>query len=871
MKKWMQKGSAILLAAALLTGPAVMAAAAAEDSQTDRLKIAVLSDTHYLSPSLIKGTADFEEQLNGGDRKMFAEGDAFLNAMLDTVQADDPDVLLISGDLTKDGERESHEALAAKLEQFEQQTGTQVYLVPGNHDLNNANATNFNTEDGAAVPATRTTQQDFREIYGDLVYDDDTVIASFTPAAGKQGGGLSYVARPKDGFTIIAIDSARYSADNTDSGTEEHETSGAVGPELESWIVSQVAAAKQRGDTVIGIQHHGVVAHFDMEPDLLPDFLVNDYERLAQVYADAGMSYIFTGHMHANDIAAVTTASGNTLYDIETGSLLTYPSPARAVTITRDIDGRTVNESMEIHTYTGVGPITFINPATGEEQTIEDISAYGKAQGFSSEALTNAANSFLHGYYDQIAATGSRAALENLIGSLLNGGQPLPINQALEIVLPMLITATEPTEGEDFSVYYRDGAVHIDWLGEDNGLRLLITTDGIADTLDYVFSTADQLMVEKSTLDRVIRDAVEEIAAVEVARDGDTAKTLLDYVNFIYQRHLGGEDSQEQPQWAQDARALLASGELTDQLIDLLIHHVSNLLNILLDEMDFTAFTGITGVTLEGGKAGLAVDPNRTPLLTVGNDHSDEILGFALMIAVCNWGTEIPDGYSMKDLLDNAGTLLESLGIGSINLDVESLLKDLINGTPDKEGLLTAELRGELTGFIERAADSMGTDSNYPEDNDTTITTAWQLPMDRTALDQAIAGAEAIDLERYTAETAQAVRDALDAAKALPLTATQAEIDSAAAALQNAVASLVEKTDSTTEPENPSDTTDPEEPDSDGAPSPDGNTTQTPDHTTQAPDSGAANTPDTGDSLAIPFTVMLLSGAVALALLRRKK
>lgn len=871
MKKWMQKGSAILLAAALLTGPAVMAAAAAEDSQTDRLKIAVLSDTHYLSPSLIKGTADFEEQLNGGDRKMFAEGDAFLNAMLDTVRADDPDVLLISGDLTKDGERESHEALAAKLEQFEQQTGTQVYLVPGNHDLNNANATNFNTEDGIAVPATRTTQQDFREIYGDLVYDDDTVIASFTPGASKQGGGLSYVARPKDGFTIIAIDSARYSADNTDSGTEEHETSGAVGPELESWIVSQVAAAKQRGDTVIGIQHHGVVAHFDMEPDLLPDFLVNDYERLTQVYADAGMSYIFTGHMHANDIAAVTTASGNTLYDIETGSLLTYPSPARAVIITRDIEGRTVNESMEIHTYTGVGPITFINPATGEEQTIEDISAYGKAQGFSSEALTNAANSFLHGYYDQIAATGSRAALENLIGSLLNGGQPLPINQALEIVLPMLITATEPTEGEDFSVYYRDGAVHIDWLGEDNGLRLLITTDGIADTLDYVFSTADQLMVEKSTLDRVIRDAVEEIAAVEVARDGDTAKTLLDYVNFIYQRHLGGEDSREQPQWAQDARALLASGELTDQLIDLLIHHVSNLLNILLDEMDFTAFTGITGVTLEGGKAGLAVDPNRTPLLTVGNDHSDEILGFALMIAVCNWGTEIPDGYSMKDLLDNAGALLESLGIGSINLDVESLLKDLINGTPDKEGLLTAELRGELTGLIERVADSMGTDSNYPEDNDTTITTAWQLPMDRTALDQAIADAEAIDLDRYTAETAQAVRDALDAAKALPLTATQAEIDSAADALQNAVASLVEKTDSTTEPENPSDTTDPEEPDSDGAPSPDGNTTQTPDHTTQAPDSGAANTPDTGDSLAIPFTVMLLSGAVALALLRRKK
>lgn len=164
---------------------------------------------------------------------MFAESDAFLNALLNTVKQDDPDVLLISGDLTKDGEKESHEALAEKLEKFEEETGTQVYIAPGNHDLNNANAMNFNTEDGVAVPDGRTSQKDYKEIYGDLVYNDDSVVAAFTPAEGNQGGGLSYVARPKDGFTIISIDSARYSADNTDSGKEEHETSGAISADLE--------------------------------------------------------------------------------------------------------------------------------------------------------------------------------------------------------------------------------------------------------------------------------------------------------------------------------------------------------------------------------------------------------------------------------------------------------------------------------------------------------------------------------------------------------------------------------------------------------------------------------------------------------------
>ena len=50
--------------------------------------------------------------------------------------------------------------------------------------------------------------------------------------------------------------------------------------------------------------------HFDVEPTILPMYLVNGYERIAQEYADAGMSVVFTGHMHAVDIAAMTTKAG---------------------------------------------------------------------------------------------------------------------------------------------------------------------------------------------------------------------------------------------------------------------------------------------------------------------------------------------------------------------------------------------------------------------------------------------------------------------------------------------------------------------------------------------------------------------------------
>ena len=126
-KKWMQKAVAAALVASLLAGQALPAAAAdAARVDTETLKIATLSDTHYLSPDMIKNTEDFTEHLNS-DRKMFAESDAFLRALLDTVKQDDPDVLLISGDLTKDGEKEGHEALVNILETFEEETGAEVF------------------------------------------------------------------------------------------------------------------------------------------------------------------------------------------------------------------------------------------------------------------------------------------------------------------------------------------------------------------------------------------------------------------------------------------------------------------------------------------------------------------------------------------------------------------------------------------------------------------------------------------------------------------------------------------------------------------------------------------------------------------------
>lgn len=400
MKTKMHNGSRLLslLLAVVLVFTLTVPALAAEKPQDMNLRIAVMSDLHYLSPDMIADTEDFEHAFNS-DRKLLKESSSVLHEMLERVRADKPDILLVSGDLTKDGEQECHAALAKQLQQLQQDVpGLKIYVINGNHDIRNYNAKNFNTADGKAVPATRTEPEDFKRIY-DFVYSDPTVLATFTPAEGNKAGGLSYVARPVEGLTVIAMDTCRYSSDNTSNGDDEHETSGAISADLEKWVIEQTAAAKARGDLVIGLEHHGLVPHFDVEPTILPMYLVNGYERIAQEYADAGMSAVFTGHMHAVDIAAMTTAAGNTFYDIETGSALTYPCPVRFVDLRRSTVGGETNTYMSVSTKTHIGPIHYTDPATGVAHVIDDLTEYAREFGFTTAMLKTVAGDFIKSFF----------------------------------------------------------------------------------------------------------------------------------------------------------------------------------------------------------------------------------------------------------------------------------------------------------------------------------------------------------------------------------------------------------------------------------------------------------------------------------------
>lgn len=810
--KRLQALTACVLAALVLGSSSLPVLAAGAETAQDTLKIAVLSDTHYLSPTMIKNTDDYTTHLNS-DRKMFTESSAILDQMLADIQADSPDVLLISGDLTKDGEREGHQELADRLAVLKEEVpGLDVYVVPGNHDVRNANAMNFNTADGQAVPAGRTEPEDFIQIYSDVVYEDDSIVARYNPPEGKEAGSLSYAARPREGFTIVAIDSARYSADNTDSGEDEHETSGAVSADLEKWVLEQIAAAKERGDTVIGLQHHGYIPHFSMEPDLLPMYLVNDYARLSEVFADAGMRYVFTGHMHANDIATMTTQAGNPLTDIETGSVVTYPSPYRTVTLTRAYDNGTVRESMDVKTVTGTGPITFTNPLTGQAQTIEDVTAYGKEHGFSNEMLSTTINGFLDGYSAQIAQTGSKAAIEGwingLLGDSLPGGGELSLEKLIDVALPLLL----PDSSSGETIYYdsAQGGIAIRYpLMGSIVLQVLIPNQGLKDTLNVLLDKLDrEVFADPSGLHHIVSGLVADLTAVPLTSDG---RTLLEYANYIYQSHLGGEDGQAFPTWVAEATESIENGAALAAVLDVVITDVAELLDTVLANITFDELVGSTQWDQVNGTF-IPSDPERTPLIQANADKGGNI-GTVLGILGAKWTAVNEDGKIVKYVAP-AGTIHPEKGytvhdflysIRLLKFDMTTFLRELLLGTPADpeegteatEGLLTEELKGQINDWLLEIVHSMGQDSNYPEDNDTTLTYTWKLA-DRTALNELIAQAEKMDLSGYTEASAAVLREALEAVRNLPGDAVQSTVDQAVQELEQALDSLVKKGTGTT-------------------------------------------------------------------------
>lgn len=290
------------------------------------VRLAVWADPHYYAPELGTEGPSFEACLKT-DTKVLRRSKELFEEALALIRAGRPDVLLIPGDLTKDGEQASHAEAAAGLAAL-RESGIRVLLIPGNHDLNNPWAFSYRTEPPARVK--NVSPAEFLALYGKFGYEGALL---------RDPSSLSYLAEPVPGLRVLALDVCDYARNDV-----KPVTAGRLKPETAAWAVAILEESAREGKTVLGLMHHGLLEHHRFQSALMADFVVADWQAQSKRLAEAGLKVVFTGHYHTQDIALARFDGGRHLFDIETGSTLTYPCPIRFA----DLEGtklkvRTVN------------------------------------------------------------------------------------------------------------------------------------------------------------------------------------------------------------------------------------------------------------------------------------------------------------------------------------------------------------------------------------------------------------------------------------------------------------------------------------------------------------------------------------------------
>lgn len=626
MKKTSLKILSVLLAVTLLICT-VPASVFAQNTQTGKINIGVMTDLHYYAQANIddktKATEVCEKTICTSHL-----ADSILMTALDfyKVQAEQGklDYLLLPGDLTKDGDYVSHTTLAGILEKWEEQTGVDVLVTNGNHDINNPNAQTF--ESGKFVKGARnTTPEEFREIYAELGYD--LAVAEFTPPSGEKAGGLSYVAQLENGYRLVVMDGGIYSADATESGLDEKETAGRYSEATFEWIIEQIEESKADGYSAIGMTHWNLVSHFhDKELVTLTDFCIEDCEYVSECIADAGMQYVFTGHMHIHDIGQHISDKGNIIYDIATASVINFPNLIRTVAFDNTADG-VITADIESHSFDELKPLTY-NGKTYEQPFSNYCFGINFVGDSAKGMLMDLASYYVEVYGEEIKAAGGlynflcdALGLEGLIDGLLGGGI---------------------------------GFAGITILGTRNVMGLI---KDLCAQLDEAYLKDTDVLMElvSNLLDNLLNIQFSEVPCTKFIDKygfGDASKggTFGDFVSSVIAYMYGNEGSFDDDPFMQDMVAKLETGEVSQALLDGIIEFVLN--DFLLGELLSTLRLNLSAAFPFGTFGAFLIRTIDTILTVVlwGDKSFTNIIDTVFVIL---GALNVIEGSSLNDLLDH--------------------------------------------------------------------------------------------------------------------------------------------------------------------------------------------------------------------------
>lgn len=247
----------------------------------------ILTDVHFLAPELhddgkafsfIKGTAagkdlDYQEES--------------LEAFLAQALAKKPAAVIITGDLTLNGEKISAEKLADILAPLKK-AGIKLYCIPGNHDIHDGWARKFSGDTQERTAQISPT--DFKKIFPQ----------SYEDALSTAPEDLSYSLSINRYYRFVMLDSNIYTRDDS---TAQPVTRGELKESTLTWLKEQLEEAKKNKQRTIVFIHHNLLTH---NPLVNKGYVLDNAATVKNLLKTYEVPVVLSGHIHAQDIMEET-------------------------------------------------------------------------------------------------------------------------------------------------------------------------------------------------------------------------------------------------------------------------------------------------------------------------------------------------------------------------------------------------------------------------------------------------------------------------------------------------------------------------------------------------------------------------------------
>ena len=268
--------------------------------------IFVFSDLHVMAPSLLDNPTNKQWKNDLANSKIMLDFSASMfDLLVEKILSEKPDLVLITGDLTKDGEVESHQCVKERLDKIKA-AGIKVLLIPGNHDRGYMDNALVYANDTSTVAKTfdNPTFFDYYKGYG---FDDNSQLYDYS---------MNYVTEPLPGLTLIGID----------TGIWCQYREGVI-----DWVCQQASEARKKGNQLLIMQHHPLMPHYYSQNEIFELSTPEDYLEVRDRFANSGIRVVLSGHTHTSDICRYTSTEGYDIFDINSGCPISYPCDFRVL------------------------------------------------------------------------------------------------------------------------------------------------------------------------------------------------------------------------------------------------------------------------------------------------------------------------------------------------------------------------------------------------------------------------------------------------------------------------------------------------------------------------------------------------------------